>query len=149
METDPDKAIALLQATLATVKAADMPQAVARTMTRRLEVAIDLSKKDKVGFDRKMLDKDAKAQIELKKLRILEADRAKQGTIDKLLKEGEKAQSEGNYAKAEEVARKAIEIDPNNVPATLMAYKANLQRHYETYQRDKKDKEEGFLNELH
>ena len=149
METDPEKAIALLQATMATVKAADLPQAVARTMTRRLEVAIDLSKKDKVGFDRKMLDKDAKAEIELKKLRILEADKAKQMAIDKLLKEGEKAQSEGNYAKAEEVARKAIEIDPNNVPATLMAYKANLQRHYETYQRDKKDKEEGFLNELH
>ncbi len=149
METDPEKAIALLGTTLASVKAAEMPQAVARTMTRRLEVAIELAKKDKVAFDSKMLDKNAKADIELKKLRILEADKAKKDAIGKLMTEATKAQSEGNWAKAEELARRAQEIDPNEIAPGLLAYKANLQRHYETYTRDKKDKEEGFLGAIH
>jgi len=149
METDPDKAIALLGTTLASVKAADMPQAVARTMIRRLEVAIELDKKEKVAFDAKMLDKGARAEIEAKKLRILEADKAKKGSIKDLMEKAEKAQSEGNWAKAEEFARRAQEIDPNEIAPGLLAYKANLQRHYETYKRDQKDKEDGFQEAMH
>ncbi len=52
-------------------------ETVTRTMTRRLEVAIELAKKDKVAFDQKMKDKAFKAEIERKRLRILEADKAK------------------------------------------------------------------------
>ncbi len=63
--------------TLASIKAAELPQTVARTMVRRVEVAIELAKKDKVEFDKKMLVKDEKAKIEQKKLAILEADKAK------------------------------------------------------------------------
>ena len=148
METDPEKAIALLQATLASVKAAELPQAVARTMTRRLEVAIELSKKDKVGFDAKMLDKNAKAEIEVKKLRILEADKAKKMAIKDLMTKAEEAQAKGDWAKAEELARRAHEIDPNEIAASMLAYKANMQRHYETDKENKRLKEEGFLGEM-
>ena len=149
METDPDKSIALLQTTLASVKAAGLPQTVARTMIRRIEVAIELAKKDKVEFDKKMLVKDEKTKIEQKKLAILEADKAKKDAIKDLMDKATKANAEGNYAKAEELARRAVEIDPNEVAAVIMVTKANLQRHYETYNRDKKDKEEGFLNAMH
>ncbi len=134
METDPDKAIALLQTTLASVKAADLPQTVARTMIRRIEVAIELAKKDKVEFDKKMLVKDEKAKIEQKKLAILEADKAKKDAIKDLMDKATKANAEGNYAKAEELARRAVEIDPNEVAATIMVTKANMQRHYENVQ---------------
>ena len=59
-ETDPDKAIAIYEQTLKAVKAAGLsPEPVARTMVRRLEVAIELAKKDKVAFDVKMQDKTA------------------------------------------------------------------------------------------
>src|SRR5262249_18286377 len=51
METDPDRAIELLEKTLVQVKAADLSSPVAKTMTRRLEVAIELAKKDKATFD--------------------------------------------------------------------------------------------------
>ena len=148
METDPDKAIALLQATLASVKAAELPQTVARTMTRRLEVAIELAKKDKVAFDAKMLDKNAKAEIEGKKLRILEADKAKKAAMAELMNKAQVAQAQGEWAKAEELSKRALEIDPEDVAATMLAYKANLQRHYDTTVRDKKDKEEGFLEAM-
>ena len=57
-ETDPDKAIALYEQTLKAVKAAELPEPLARTMVRRLEVAIELAKKDKVAFDAKMKDKN-------------------------------------------------------------------------------------------
>ena len=149
METDPDKAIAILQTTLASVKAAGLPQTVARTMVRRIEVAIELAKKDKVEFDKKMLVKDEKAKIEQKKLAILEADVAKKAAIKDLMDKAQKAYAEGNYAKSEEHARRAAEIDPNEVAATIMVTKSNLQRHYDTSVRDRKDKEEGFLEAMH
>jgi len=149
METDPDKAIATLQTTLASVKAAGLPQTVARTMIRRIEVAIELAKKDKVEFDKKMLVKDEKAKIEQKKLAILEADVAKKAAIKDLMDKAQKAYAEGNYAKSEEHARRAAEIDPNEVAATIMVTKSNLQRHYDTSVRDRKDKEEGFLEAMH
>ena len=149
METDPDKAIATLETTLASIKAAGLPQTIARTMVRRVEVAIELAKKDKVEFDKKMLVKDEKAKIEQKKLAILEADKVKKEAIKELMDKASKAEAEGNYAKAEELARRAVEIDPNNIAATIMVTKTNLQRHYETSVRDRKDKEEGFLTAMH
>ena len=148
METDPEKAIALLQMTLASVKAAEMPQTVARTMTRRLEVAIELAKKDKVGFDSKMLDKNAKAEVEIKKLRILEADKAKKGAIAELMAKAQDAQAKGDWAKAEELARRAGEVDPDAIGPQMLAFKANMQRHYETDKLNKRNKEEGFLEEI-
>src|SRR5262249_32066702 len=57
-ETDPEKAIALYEQTLVAVKAADIPDSLARTMIRRLEVNIELAKKDKILFDAKMQDKN-------------------------------------------------------------------------------------------
>jgi hypothetical protein len=48
-----------------------------RPMVRRLEVAIELAKKDKVAFEVKMQDKKQRTEIEVKRLRILEADNAK------------------------------------------------------------------------
>jgi type II secretory pathway component GspD/PulD (secretin) len=148
METDPERAIALLQTTLTSVKAAELPQTVARTMTRRLEVAIELAKADKLKFDEKMKDKNAKAEIETKKLRILEADMVKRTAVNDLMKKAEEAQANGEWAKAEELARRAIEIDPNDLSATALAWKANVQRHYEVDKKNRQDKAEGFLNEM-
>ena len=148
METDPDKAIALLTTTLASIKAAELPQTVARTMVRRVEVSIELAKKDKVEFDKKMLVKDEKAKIEQKKLAILEADKAKKDAIKKLMDQAVEANAKGQYAKAEELARRAVEIDPNEIAATIMVTKANMQRHYETDKRNKAEKEEGFLEAM-
>ena len=64
-ETDPDKAIALYEQTLKAVKAAGLcPRPSRGPMARRLEVAIELAKKDKVAFDAKMQDKKHRAEIE-------------------------------------------------------------------------------------
>ncbi len=139
METDPDKAIALLQTTLAAVKAAELPQTVARTMTRRLEVAIELSKKDKVAFDAKMLDKGAKAEIETKKLRILEADKAKKAAVADLMSKAQVAQANGEWAKAEELAKRAQEIDPED----LGRHDARLQGQHPAALRGRQAEQEG------
>ncbi len=149
METDPEKAIALLQTTLASVKAAEMPQTVARTMTRRLEVAIELAKKDKVAFDAKMLDKNAKAEIETKKLRILEADKAKKGAVNDLMTKAQEAQAKGDWAKAEELAQRAGEIDPDDIGrARCWPSRPTSSGTTRPTSCNKQDKEEGFLNEM-
>ena len=54
-------------------------------MVRRLEVAIELAKKDKVTFEVKMQDKQLRAEIETKRLRILEADKAKKARLKDLM----------------------------------------------------------------
>ena len=149
LETDPDKAIAILNEGLAAVKAKELPPTVARTMTRRLEVAIELAKKDKVAFDVKMQDKTVKQEIETKKLRILEADKAKKAQIAALMQQAQEAYANKKLAEAESLAKRAQEIDPNELAPGMLAYKANLERHYEQSDADKKAKEEGFLGMLH
>jgi type II secretory pathway component GspD/PulD (secretin) len=149
LETDPDKSIALLQEGLAAVKAKELPPTVARTMTRRLEVAIELAKKDKAAFDVKMKDKTLRAELETKKLRILEADSVKKSQIKALMDQAQDAYAKGQLAEAETFAKRAQEIDPNEIAPGLMAYKANLERHYNQSVADKKAKEEGFLGAMH
>ena len=69
MEIDPDKAVELLGETLESIRAAGLPESVAKVQVRRVEVAIELAKKDKVSFDAKMKDKEYRAEIERKRLR--------------------------------------------------------------------------------
>jgi len=149
LETDPDKSIAVLQEGIAAVKAENLPPAVARTMTRRLEVGIELAKKDKAAFDVKMKDKAARAEIETRKLRILEADAQKLAQIKALMDQAQTAYATGKLAEAETLAKRANEIDPNNLASGALAYKARAERHYKLSIADTKAKEEGFLTAMH
>ncbi|HEV3164266.1 MAG TPA: type II secretory pathway, component PulD [Isosphaeraceae bacterium] len=146
LEVDPERAIKLLQDTITSVKAAQIPESVSRTMVRRLEVAIELAKKDKVAFDQKMLDKKERMGIEEKRLRILEADNAKKGQLKQFMDKAQKAMAEGQYAEAEMFAKRAIEVDPNEVAPRMLAWKANTERHYKRDLEIKSGKEESFLN---
>ena len=76
-ETDPDKAIAIYEQTMKAVKSSGLSPNLMRPMLRRLEVALELAKKDKIAFEVKMQNKQERGEIELKRLRILEADKAK------------------------------------------------------------------------
>src|SRR5262249_17359581 len=60
-ETDPDKAIAIYEQTMKAVKAAGLSPSLMRPMIRRLEVALELAKKDKLAFEVKMQDKKQRA----------------------------------------------------------------------------------------
>ncbi len=147
-ETDPDKALEIYETTLRSVKAksSELPEAVTRTMVRRLEVAIELAKKDKASFDVKMLDKNAKAEIEAKRLRIFEADKAKKARMEDLMSKATTAMAEGRYQEANKFATMAQEIDPNEVSATILAWKANVQRHYKKDLENKAAKEDAALD---
>jgi type II secretory pathway component GspD/PulD (secretin)/tetratricopeptide (TPR) repeat protein len=131
LETDPGKAIVLLEQTKTGIEAAEVSDAARKTMVRRLEVAIELAKKDKLVFDEKMKDKAYRAEIEQKRLRILEADNAKLEQVAKLMEEAQEAEAQGDYAEAEQKAKRAAEIDPNNVAATALATVSRIKRHYE------------------
>jgi type II secretory pathway component GspD/PulD (secretin) len=132
LEIDPDKAIKSLQETLTSVKAAnDITPTAQRTLVRRVEVAIELAQKEKVEFDKKMSDKAYKQEIETKRLRILEADNAKLAQLKELLDKANEFASQGEYAQAENCARKAAEIDPNNIAATAMISKFKYTRRME------------------
>lgn len=146
METDPQKAIDLLQQTLASVQAAGLNEAVTRTLVKRIEINVELAKKDKVEFDRKMKDKNYREEIERKRLRILEADKAKKERLKEFMDKAMEAQANDDWVEAEKFARLAAEIDPNEIAATALATKARIMRHYERDKQIRADSDESRLN---
>ena len=114
-------------------------------MVRRLEVSIELAKKDKAAFDVKMKDKNLRAEIETKRLRILEADTAKKARIKEMMDKATSEYAVGHYAEAEAYAKRAMEIDPNEVAASMLVWKARTERHYKHDLETKAAKEEGAL----
>ncbi len=142
-ETDPDKAIALYEQTIQAVQAAGLSPDLTRPMVRRLEVAVEIAKKDKVEFERKMTDKQLRAEIELKRLRILEADKAKKGKMKELMDKAMTAYAEGKYIECEALAKRAMEVDPNELAASMLVYKAKAERRFRTDKQNTADKEEG------
>ena len=142
-ETDPDKAIALYEQTVQAVQAAGLSPDLTRPMVRRLEVAIELAKKDKVAFERKMKDKKLRAEIEQKRLRILEADKAKKAQMKDLMDKAMTAYAEGKYVEGEAFAKRAMEVDPNELAASMLVFKAKTERRFKTDLQNQDAKEEG------
>ena len=114
-------------------------------MIRRLEVAIELATKDKVTFEAKMQDKQVRAEIELKRLRILEADKAKKLRMKDLMDKATTAYAEGKYVECETFAKRAMEVDPNELAASMLVYKAKTERRFKQDIQNKNDKEEGVV----
>jgi type II secretory pathway component GspD/PulD (secretin) len=144
-ETDPDKAIALYQQTMQAVQASGMSADLTRPMIRRLEVALELAKKDKAVFEAKMQDKQARAEIELKRLRILEADKAKKIRMKQLMDKATNAYAAGNYVECEAFARQAMEVDPNEPAASMLVFKARTERHFKQDLETRAAEQEGAL----
>ena len=130
------------------MKAAEIPEALARTMIRRLEVAIELAKKDKVAFDIKMQDKSERAAIEAKRLRIFEADKAKKVRMKEFMEKATAALAAGDTEAAEAWALKAQEIDPNDVTPTIVVFKAKMERRVARNDQNRRDAEEGALQSM-
>jgi type II secretory pathway component GspD/PulD (secretin) len=144
-ETDPDKAIAIYEQTMKGVKASGLSPNLMRPMVRRLEVALELAKKDKIAFEAKMQEKGQRAEIELKRLRILEADKAKKARMKELMDKAQAAYAENNYYEAEAFAKKAAEVDPNEVAATMLVFKSKMERRYKQDLETRNAKDEGTV----
>ncbi len=145
METDPEKAIALLLATVDQVKASGCKPAVVKNMTHRLELAVETARKDKAAFDNKMKEKGFRAEIERKRLRILEADKARKERMKDLMARAEEATAAGRYEDAEKFYGMAADLDPNEVAAIAGRTMSRIKRHYERDLRTKSAKEETAL----
>ena len=145
-ETDPDKAIAIYEKTVQAVQASGLSPDLTRPMVRRLEVAIELATKDKVAFEAKMQDKQLRAEIEMKRLRILEADKAKKVRMKELMDKATTAYAEGNYVECEAFAKRAMEVDPNELAASMLVFKAKTERRFKQDLQNRNDKEEGVVH---
>jgi type II secretory pathway component GspD/PulD (secretin) len=142
-ETDPDKAIAIYEQTMQAVQASGLSPDLTRPMVRRLEVAVELAKKDKVVYEAKMQDKALRAEIEMKRLRILEADKAKKIKMKELMDKATTAYAAGNYVECEAFAKQAMEVDPNEVAASMLVFKAKTERRFKQDLENRNLKENG------
>ncbi|HLH28528.1 MAG TPA: tetratricopeptide repeat protein, partial [Acidimicrobiales bacterium] len=147
-DVDPDKALAIYQQTIQAVQGAGLPPELTRPMVRRLEVAIELAKKDKAIYLVKMTKKKEREEIERKRLRILESDGAKKAQVKAFMEKGMAYYAEGKYVEAETYAKKAMEVDPNELAAPMLAFKARMERRYKTEIKNKESIEEGFVASL-
>jgi len=147
-EVDPEKALAIYEQTLKAVKASEVAPNLQRPMVRRLEVAVELAKKDKVLFDEKMKEKGAREEIEVKRLRILEADKAKKARYKELFEKAQAAYSDEDFYKAEAYAKQAMEIDPTEVAAPMMVFKSKAERRYKQDKATKDAKEDAVVTAL-
>jgi general secretion pathway protein D len=145
METDPDKAIDLLNKTLDSIKASGVSESLSRGDTRRVEVALELAKKDKVAFDAKMKDKEQRVEIERKRLRILEADKAKKDQIAQIMAKANEAAANGKFEEAEALAKRGSEIDPNDPSMVAMAHVMRLKRRFERDNTIRSEKEDNTV----
>lgn len=148
LETDPDRSIAVLEATMTMVKSAQVDDLAKRTLARRVEVAIELAKKEKLSFDRKMQDKHARAEIEAKRLRIQEASKIKEQKYRELIEKATEAMAMGKYAEAEAFAKQAEIVDPNDETAPALVYKAKFTRRYKQDLAIRDAKESGTVEML-
>ncbi len=144
-EVDPEKALAIYEQTLKAVKASEVAPNLQRPMVRRLEVAVELAKKDKVLFDEKMKEKGAREEIEVKRLRILEADKAKKARYKELFEKAQAAYATEDFYRAESYAKQAMEIDPTEVAAPMMVFKAKAERRYKQDKDTKAAKEDAVV----
>ena len=55
------------------------------------------------------------------------------------------AYAEGKYVECETYAKKAMEIDPNELAASMLVFKAKMERRYKTDVQIRADKEEGVV----
>ncbi len=92
-----------------------------------------------------MTDKKQREEIELKRLRILEADKAKKVRMKDLMDKATAAYAEGKYVECETYAKKAMEIDPNELAASMLAFKAKMERRFKMDNQIRADKDEGVV----
>ena len=148
-DIDPDKALAIYEKTIQAVQGSGLPPELTRPMVRRLEVAIELAKKDKAVYLVKMTDKKQREEIEQKRLRILEADGAKKARVKDLMDKAMAATTpRASTSSARPTAKRAMEIDPNELTASMLAFKARMERRFKADSQIRDAKEDGVVGTL-
>ena len=63
--------------------------------------------------------------------------------MKELMDKAQEAYAEGNYVECEAYAKRAAEIDPNEVAATMLVFKAKTERRYKQDLETRAAKDEG------
>ena len=58
------------------------------------------------------------------------------------------AYAEGKYVECEAFAKRAMEIDPNELAASMLVFKAKMERRFKTDLQNRDDKEEGVVADV-
>ena len=80
----------------------------------------------------------------MKRLRILEADKAKKAKMKDLMDKAMTAYAEGKYVECEALAKRAMEVDPNELAASILVYKAKTERRLQDRQADHRAEKEEW-----
>src|SRR5262249_5531547 len=81
-------------------------------------------------------------------LRILEADKAKKIRMKEFMDQAQAAYAAGKYVECETYAKKAMEGDPTELAASMLAFKARMERRFKTDVQIRNEKEEGVVAAL-
>ena len=130
LRTDPRASIQTLTVTLEAVKAAGKTLKVTEVeaLRRRVEHALERARAAKEDFDlRSIEEQERKArQADVERRTIVR--RENQASVDQLMEKWNALMNERKYEDAMTVAKQALLINPNSIPAQTALWKANKQR---------------------
>lgn len=145
---DPDAAIAELQKTLEELRASELDEAAILPLTRRVEAAIRLAQREKERLAIERLEEQARRAAAEQQARELAAEAQRQKEVQQLIAQGQQLFNEGRYDEAVLMAERARELDPQNVAAHALYWKAKLSRRLAESKQIEELAEQGFVDAM-
>jgi len=148
LASDPDAAIADLQQTLDELQSSGLDESMVMPLVRRVEAAIRLAQREKERIAVERLQEQARRAAAEQRARELAAEAQRQKEVQQLIEQGQQLFNEGRYDEAVLMAERARELDPQNVAAHALYWKAKLSRRLAEAKQIKELSEEGFVNAM-
>jgi general secretion pathway protein D len=142
LQSNPPQAIRDLEAAQQAVRSSGLDASMTEPLARRLETAIRFASQEKQRSEVERVQDLSRGAAEATRKRQLAVDEHKRQEVYELVEKGNAAFNEARYEDAELAAKKALEIDRDNLAATALRYKARIE-HQLTIQKDLQELKES------
>jgi general secretion pathway protein D len=148
LDTNPDAAIAELQQLRDELRSSGLGEAAVEPLVRRVEIAIRYARREKERRDLEQIQQQAQQAAAEQRAREVAAETQRQKEIEQLIRQGEELFEQGRYDEAQVVAERARELDPNNVAAHALYWKAKISRRLGEAKQIRAEAEDGWVNAM-
>ncbi len=148
LESDPEAAIAELQNALEAIRNSGLDEAATMPLVRRVEAAIRYVQREKERIELERVQQQAQLAAAEQRARELAAEAQRQKEVQQLIEQGQRLFDQGRFDEAQVMAERARELDPNNVAAHALYWKAKISRRLAEAKQIESLAEEGFVNAM-
>jgi len=143
--SNPAQAINELELARERVRSSGLDDGMTAALVRRLDVAIRHANQEKQRVDFEHLQDQAREATKAQSERELSVGRQRNEELQQLVERGNALMKEGRYADADVIARRAMEIDPDNQAAIALGFKARIEEQNQIQREMRELKEDRIL----